>query len=70
VCLANSSYLREWFALPLAGDEPFDFRVVVGVAACRHSGGVSTPHGFFFVRGRKNKTIHIKHNHALCTRLA
>jgi len=20
---------------------------VVGVAACRHSGGVSTPHGFF-----------------------
>ena len=24
----------------------------------------------FFARGRKNKTIHIKHNHALCTRLA
>jgi len=25
---------------------------------------------FFFAWGRKNKTIHIKHNHALCTRLA
>ena len=24
----------------------------------------------FFAWGRKNKTIHIKHNHALCTRLA
>ena len=33
------------------------------------SGGVDSPQAFF-ARGRKNGTIHIKHNHALCTRLA
>ena len=29
------------------------YGAVVGVAACRHSGGVSTPHGFFRLGAEK-----------------